>query len=96
MTNHSEDPRRPDLKRSLSAAFRRYERGENRHRSFWKSLAILGSVGWPIVVLSTGGAWLGHWLDQRFHTAPRWALVLLTVGIVIGSWTAWRSVRPEA
>lgn len=96
MTHSNEDPRRPNLKRSLSAAFRQIERGEQRHRSFWKSLAILGSVGWPIVALTAGGGWLGHWLDQRFHTTPCWALILLTIGAIMGTYTAWRSVRPES
>lgn len=65
----------------------------DRGRSFWRSLALVGSVGWPIVTLATAGAFFGHMLDVRWHAGVRWALVLLTLGTTIGCWMAWRAAR---
>jgi ATP synthase protein I len=63
---------------------------------FWRGLALVGSVGWPIVLLATGGALLGHYLDVRWGTGIRWALILVTAGAVAGSWMAYRSLREGA
>lgn len=85
-----------------------FERGDARERTrvdlerlrrrepgggFWRSLALVGSVGWPIVLLATGGALLGHALDVRWGTGIRVALLMLTAGTVAGSWAAFRSLR---
>ena len=69
--------------------FRQRERGGR----FWHSLALIGSVGWPIVLLATGGALLGRYCDERFATGVRFTLMLLTMGATLGSIIAYRSVR---
>lgn len=62
---------------------------------FWRSLALIGSVGWPIVLLATGGALLGRSLDGRLGGGVRFTLILLTLGTVLGSSIAYRSLRGE-
>jgi predicted F0F1-ATPase subunit len=62
---------------------------------FWRSLALLGSVGWPIVLLATGGALLGRRLDVHFGTGVRLTLMLLTLGTVAGSLLAYRTLRED-
>lgn len=62
---------------------------------FWRSMALIGSVGWPIVLLSVGGAFLGHRLDMRWDTGVRFALMLLVAGVVAGSWIAARTLRDD-
>ena len=52
-------------------------------------------MGWPIVLLATGGALLGRTLDARFDTGIRFTLILLTVGTTLGSILAARSVRED-
>jgi ATP synthase protein I len=47
-------------------------------------------VGWPIALMSVGGVLLGRYLDVRFDTGVRFTLTLLTAGVAIGSYTAWR------
>lgn len=68
-----------------------------RHRQhtgqFWLSLALIGSVGWPIVLLATGGAMLGRYLDGRLGTGIRLTLMILTVGTVLGCLIAYRTLR---
>jgi predicted F0F1-ATPase subunit len=61
--------------------------------TFWRSLALLGSVGWPIVGLGTGGALCGRYLDAHLHTGHALTLTLLLLGIAAGSVAAYRSLR---
>ncbi len=60
---------------------------------FLRHVALIGSVGWPIVALTTGGALLGHFLDQRYGTGVQATLALLFLGATLGSYAAWRSIR---
>lgn len=86
----SSDPRRPDLRAAIERDFRKEARRERGHGSFWRSLSVIGSVGWPIALLTAAGALLGHWIDLRYGSGIRWALVLITCGATLGCWTAWR------
>lgn len=70
----------------------RYQKRQPSGR-FWQSLALIGSVGWPIVLLATGGALLGHYLDSRFETGVRLTLMLLSIGTLAGALIAYRSLR---
>jgi len=84
---------RPDPRRSLDRDVDRYARRERSSETFWRSLSVLGTVGWSIVLPAAGGAWLGHRLDLRFGTGVRFTLMLLTAGVMIGSVVAWRVIR---
>ena len=83
---------RGDMRRSIERDFRAHSHREPPEKAFWRWLRVLGSVGWPIALLSVGGALLGHWIDERWDTGVRWALVLLAIGVTAGSWIAWRVV----
>ena len=85
--------RRPDARRSLERDVDRLERREPPGESFWRSLSVLGVVGWSIALPAALGAWLGHRLDLRFETGVRFTLMLLVVGVTLGSVVAWRIVR---
>jgi ATP synthase protein I len=63
---------------------------------FWQAAALIGSVGWPIVLLATGGALLGRYIDGRWDTGVRFTLMLLSIGTTLGTWIAFRSVRGGA
>jgi ATP synthase protein I len=84
---------RPDARRSLERDVGRLGRRELSAESFWRSLSVLGTVGWSIALPAVAGAWLGHRLDLRFDTGVRFTLMLLTAGVMIGSVVAWRVVR---
>jgi len=60
---------------------------------FARSLALIGSVGWPIVLSATGAAFAGRYLDARLATGVRATLILITLGTVFGCIVAYRSVR---
>lgn len=87
------DEPRPDARRSLERDVERYQRREGSGAAFWRSLSVLGTVGWSIALPAALGAWLGHRLDVHFATGVRFTLMLLTAGVALGSVVAWRVVR---
>lgn len=84
---------RPDARRSLERDVGRLERREPSGDSFWRSLSVLGTVGWSIALPAAAGAWLGHRLDLHADTGVRFTLMLLVAGVMLGSAVAWRVVR---
>lgn len=92
MSEHGQPLRRPDVRERTRRDIDRFRRREPNLR-FWHSLSLIGSVGWPVVLLSTGGALLGRYLDQRFDAGVRLTLTLLTIGSVLGCVIAYRSTR---
>ena len=84
---------RPDARRSLERDVGRLERREPSAASFWRSLSVLGTVGWSIALPAVAGAWLGHHLDLRLDSGVRFTLMLLVAGVILGSVVAWRVVR---
>jgi ATP synthase protein I len=93
MSAGSAPEERPDARRSLDRDVGRYERREPPGRAFWRSVGVLGTIGWSIALPATAGAWLGHRLDLHLDTGVRFTLMLLTAGVMIGSLVAWRAVR---
>lgn len=84
---------RPDARRSLDRDVARLARREPSARSFWRSLSVLGTVGWSIAVPAAVGAWFGHRLDLTWDSGVRFTLMLLVAGVIVGSAIAWRVVR---
>jgi ATP synthase protein I len=87
--------RRNDLASALERDFERRRRREKGHRSYWRWLGVLGMVGWPIAFMTVGGALLGHYLDVRFNLGIQFTLLLLTIGVVIGSLVAWNVIGKD-
>lgn len=93
-------PAAPEHDRRALAGRRARKDVERRRKrepggGFLRSLALIGSVGWPIVVLTAGGAFLGHELDHRFHTHVLLAGLGVGLGAVVGSYLAWHAVQKE-
>ena len=89
-TGRRQDPR-ANLRRDLS----RYSRRESGDTSFWQSLSVLGSVGWPIVLATAGGALAGRWLHARWNTSIWLTLVLVVAGAVVGMVVMWQLIQPR-
>ena len=83
---------RGDARERARRDFERLDRREPEEH-WWRSLALVGSVGWPIVLLAAGGAFAGRALDHSLASAPRFTLLLLLVGTAIGSFIAYRNLR---
>lgn len=47
------------------------------------------------MLLATGGAMLGRLLDDRFGTGVRLTLMLLTMGTVLGTVVAFRTLHED-
>jgi ATP synthase protein I len=81
-----------DLRGALRKDSVRRTRREVGSRTFWRSLGVLGMVGWPIALASIAGVWLGRWIDSRWQTAPQFTLLLLFVGVCAGCYVAWTAL----
>lgn len=92
MNSPTDDTSRRDPRGAIRRDASRLERRERGHRSFWQSLGVLGMVGWPIALATTGGILLGRWLDLQQQTGIRYTLLLLAVGLLLGCFTAWKSL----
>lgn len=92
MSDRDDSFRRSDTRDRTRRDIDRLRRREAGGR-FWRSLALIGSVGWPIVLLATGGALFGRYLDTRWGTGVRFTLMLLTIGTALGTFIAFRTLR---
>jgi ATP synthase protein I len=64
-------------------------------RSLGQNLAMIGALGWTIVVPTLLGIFAGRWLDRTFHSGIFWTLGLLVAGLAAGCAFAWRRMHSE-
>jgi len=62
-------------------------------RSLAQNLAMIGALGWLVVTPTLAGVFLGRWIDHRFGTGIFWTGGLITAGLALGCWLAWRRVQ---
>lgn len=87
-----DDTRRIDPRAAIRRDGARINRREQGHRSFWRSVSLIGMVGWPIALGTVGGSMLGRYLDARFDTGVRFTLMLLMAGLLVSCWTVWKTI----
>ena len=90
----------PENHEKLSDAVKtRQERRERwqreGERSIGQNLAMIGVLGWTIVLPTLLGLFAGRWLDRQFHMGIFWTLGLLVVGLTIGCMLAWKRMHSE-
>jgi ATP synthase protein I len=74
----------------------RRERWEREgERSLGQNLAMIGALGWAIVVPTLLGIFFGRWLDRIFESGVFWTLGLLVAGLAIGCTLAWKRMHGE-
>ena len=91
---------RPENHERLGQAVRRRQQRRERwqregERSLAQNLAMIGALGWTIVVPILLGIFAGRWLDQTFHSGIFWTLGLLVAGLALGCTFAWRRMHSE-
>ena len=64
-------------------------------RSLGRNLAMIGALGWTIVLPTLAGIFAGRWLDRFFATGVFWTLGLLVAGLAIGCTLAWKRMHSE-
>jgi ATP synthase protein I len=85
---------RENLREQTRRDIERLQRRQPESR-FWRWVALIGSVGWPIALLGAGGAVLGRYLDARWGSGVRFTLMLLVMGISLGTFIAFRALRED-
>ena len=93
----SQPPEHPEaLDRAVSTRRQRRARWrEEGERSIGQNLAMIGALGWTIIVPTLAGTFAGRWLDARFESGIFWTLSLLFGGLVCGCAMAWRRMQHE-
>ncbi|MCA9134798.1 MAG: AtpZ/AtpI family protein [Planctomycetales bacterium] len=86
---------RTDPRRTIRRDTVRLARGKTGPRSFWRSLNVLGMVGWPIALASVGGVLLGRYIDSRWSTGVQFTLMLLVAGVLLGGLAAWKVITEK-
>lgn len=61
----------------------------------WFGLGMFGLIGWSVAVPVLVGVALGVWIDRTWPSRFSWTLMLLILGVLLGSWNAWYWVSQE-
>jgi ATP synthase protein I len=94
MTQEPENHER--LRDAVKTRQERRERWQREgERSIGQNLAMIGVLGWTIVLPTLLGLFGGRWLDRQFHMGIFWTLSLLVVGLTAGCMLAWRRMHSE-
>lgn len=64
-------------------------------RNFLRSAALVGVIGWTVVLPMLIGIAIGRWLDHKWPGRASWTITLLIVGLVLGCAGAWSRIRRE-
>lgn len=91
--------RRNDRERLDEAVRKRRDRrarGQREgERSIGQNLAMIGTLGWTIVIPTLIGIFVGRWLDRMFDSGVFWTLGLLVLGLAAGCRLAWNRMHHE-
>jgi len=74
---------------------RRAQGAREGERSIGQNLAMIGALGWTIVIPTLAGMFLGRWLDRLFGSGVFWTLGFLTLGLAGGCVLAWKRMHRE-
>jgi ATP synthase protein I len=64
-------------------------------QSLGQNLAMIGALGWTIVIPTLIGIFAGRWLDRHFDSGIFWTLGLLVAGLASGCTLAWKRMYRE-
>jgi ATP synthase protein I len=69
-------------------------RGKQRsYRSLWRPVAMVGLIGWTVVVPMLIGIAVGTWIDRTWPSHYSWTLMLLVGGLGFGCMSAWNRIK---
>ena len=86
----------PDRELEEGIERRRQQRDRWKHegeRPVAQNLAMLGALGWLIVLPALAGVFAGHWLDRREGTGLTFTAAFLVAGVVLGAALAWQRMH---
>lgn len=76
-------------------ADRRRRAEREGERPLWKSLSMIGALGWLVVVPTLAGVLDGRWLDRSLGTGVTFGGALTLAGACLGFWLAWRRMNEK-
>lgn len=88
----------PENDQRLQAAVRMRQARRARwqqegERSVGQNLAMIGALGWTIVLPTLIGIFAGRWLDRHLEMGIFWTLGLLVAGLALGCTLAWKRMH---
>lgn len=88
------DEREKLLETAVRTRRARRERWQREgERSMGQNLAMIGALGWTIVLPTVAGMFAGRWLDRHFNMGIFWTLGLLMAGLALGCALAWKRIH---
>ena len=89
------DRKRPtDLDEAIERRRARRETWKREgERSLASNLAMVGTLGWLIIVPTLVGTLLGRWIDRKTGMGVTFTFALMCLGLVAGCVLAWKKVR---
>ncbi len=72
---------------------RRERAAKEGQRSIGQDLALIGVIGWTVVIPTLFGVFAGRWLDRKFGSGIFWTLSLLVAGVTLGCLMAWQRLN---
>lgn len=88
-------PSAKQMIRKIGLRQSRVERERGSAKSIWSSVAILGMIGWSVVVPTLVGVALGSWIDHRRPSRFSWTVALMLLGLILGCTHAWTRIKGD-
>lgn len=76
-----------------SRATRMVRARNRRYAGVWRTVALVGVIGWSVVIPMLAGIAVGLWIDRTWPGRFSWTLMLLVGGVLLGCINAWARVR---
>lgn len=85
----------PDHPERLDEAVKAHRERRERwlrfgERSLGRNLAMVGVLGWTVMIPTLVGIFVGRWLDRTFDMGIFWTLGLMVLGLALGCFLGWR------
>jgi ATP synthase protein I len=74
---------------------RKMKARRTKAKGVWFGLGTMGMIGWSVAVPTLIGVAIGVWLDMRYPGQISWTLTFLSLGLILGCFSAWHWIRKE-
>jgi hypothetical protein len=88
MTRPPSDP----FVRTVDKKARAYERAKQRPHGLWRSVALVGALGWTFILPVVVAAFIARWAS-RVSERPLIGLGILSLGVFVGVYASIRQVK---
>ena len=87
---------REEMRRAVDLRKSRRETWEkDGERPLWKTLSMVGALGWLIVLPTILGVFVGRWLDARAGTGVTFSGGLTFLGACLGFYLVWKRMNED-